>query len=167
MPTRVTVYETGLIQAFNTDGRPWNRRVANEVMALAVATCPKGASGELERSHSVSQNRGAFGRFTAGFNVSNDARHALWVHNGTGLYGPNHRLIVPVNTPQRKYMHVPPNMGWLWTSGWARVAPGPGGRIRLHDSGDPFGHAESVEGQRAQPWLRRAGDVVAARHGAF
>lgn len=174
----VRVYDQGIIRAIADDGGSWSRGVANEVMQLAIQNCPS-ASGHLAASHHVEQNRN-HGAFAVGFNVYNDARAdnggplALWVHEGTGIYGPRGTVIVPVNTPERKYMHVPPHMGWVWThlSQGTRVFKNPGARQVKHNRGpgvadiDPWGHAEQIDGDRGRPWLRRAGEAVAWSHGA-
>ena len=169
MPTHVTIYENGLIRAVQTDGKGWNRRVAEEVKVEAEWICPWGTSGELRHSHGIEQNR-IHGAFGTGFNVYNDARHAIWVHEGTGIYGPRGTPIVPVNTPKKKYMHLPPGMGFFWSK-TTKVHGGPKRKgvrryyERIFDPSDPFGHAESVDGSRGRPWLLEAGENVTHRHG--
>lgn len=165
----VTIYDEGLIRAFQDDGVPFTSKVAREVMAEAIAICPKG-SGTLEAAHHVVQGR-TKGKFNAEFVVENTARHALWVHEGTGIYGPRHTPIVGVN---QKYLNVPPGQGWLWTISTRLATPGRkrrkgvrGPYIRIYDPDDPYYHSESVDGQRGEPWLRWAGETVAFRHGAF
>jgi hypothetical protein len=166
----VTIYDAGILRALADDGEPWTRDVANEVRSLAVATCP-GGSGTLKASHGVEQNRSG-NRFTFGFNVYNSARHALWVHEGTGLYGPTRTAIVPKYTPKKKYLHLPPGMGFQWTLTTRLATPRKrrkgvrGPYVRIFDPGDPYGHAESAIGMPPRPWLARAGETVARRHGA-
>lgn len=167
----VTIYDEGLIRAMATDGANWNQKVAYEVMAEAMINCP-GKSGALKASHRVEQNR-SNGAFASGFNVSagnglDDAR-ALWVHEGTGKYGPRGTAIVPFNN---KYLSVPPGMGFRWSLSYKLATPRKrkkgvrGPYVRTLDPNDPYYHAESVDGQRGHPWLRWAGEEVGWRHGA-
>jgi hypothetical protein len=170
----VTIYENGLIRALQTDGEHWNKRVAEEVMALAIAECPS-TSGHLAACHGIEQNR-VHGSWATGWNVYNDATVfdkntgeekplALFIHNGT--QGP----IVPVHTEKRKYLHLPPYMGFRWSSSFKLATPRKrkkgvrGPYVRTFDPTDPYGHAESASGTREQPWLREAGYTVSRRHG--
>lgn len=171
----VTVYENGLLRALHTDGRRWNKRVAEEVKFEAIATCPS-RSGHLAACHGVAQNRSA-NIWAEGWNCYNDAQTpsgkplALFVHNGTGIFGPTGMPIVPVNTPKRKYLHLPPGMGFQWSLSFKLATPRKrrkgvrGPYVRTFDPADPYGHAESASGDRAQPWLRDAGYAVTRRHG--
>lgn len=170
MVTIVTVYEQGLLRALETDGESWNRKVADEVMAEAIVNCPT-RSGNLAASHGVTQNRSATG-FTFGHNVYNDYSDeagkpiALYVHEGTGMFGPRGVPIVPLHTKEKRYMHIPPHMlrnPWIWTN---LRGSGKKRRSKLAPDFDPFAHAEQVDGQEGQPWLEEAGDTVAHRHGA-
>jgi hypothetical protein len=157
------IFDTGLMRAVELDGVPWNRKIAEEIKSEAVWTCPWGSSGTLRHSHGVEQNR-VNGAFSAGFTVYNDARHAIWIHEGTGIYGPRATPIVPVNTEMRKYMHIPPHLlrnPWIWTN---LRGSGKKKRSTLAADIDPWAHAESVDGNRANPWLRNAGYKVAAEH---
>jgi len=171
----VTVYENGLIRAMQTDGNHWNKRVAEEVEAVAIATCPS-RSGHLAASHHTEQNR-IHGAFATGWTVYNDAKTdtgkplALFVHNGTGVFGPTGMPIVPKYTAKRKYLHLPPGMGFSWSLSYKLATPRKrrkgvrGPYVRTPDPSDPYGHAESALGDRAQPWLRDAGYTVTRRHG--
>lgn len=159
MVTIVQVYENGLVRAFSGDAVPWGRRVTAEILAEAIALCPSGNTGVLRASHGMEQNR-IRGQFSAGFSVYNDARHAAWVHEGTGIYGPRRTPIVPVNTEKQKFLHLPPQYGFRWKLTTR-------GGVPVYDPNDPHGHATSVDGDRSQPWLRTAGDVIAHMHGAI
>lgn len=171
----VSIYQNGILRAIDNDGEPWTKDVADEVMRVAQNICPS-SSGRLRNSHLVTQNRNR-GLYTRGFSISAgnglpDGR-ALWVHNGTGIYGPRGIPIKPINTPKRKYMHVPPGMGFQWSLSFKLATPRKrrkgvrGPYVRTPDPSDPFGHAESIDGDRGNPWLERAGDFVAHRHGAI
>lgn len=169
----VSVYDQGIIRAIQGDGGPWTRKVAGEVMNLAIAICPS-RSGHLASCHGIDQNRSR-GSFSVGFNVYNDAKSenggplALWVHNGTGIYGPRGMPILPVNTPMRKYMHIPPHMlanPWIWYHLSRGIRKFADGRVSEPDH-DPWAHTEEVDGERGNPWLRRAGEQIARDHGAY
>lgn len=68
--------------------------------------------------------------------VRNDARHASWVHNGTASNG----------------------SGYIFPKRAARLGPFPGlsGVLIMPNK---------VRGQRANPWLNRAGRTVMSRYG--
>jgi hypothetical protein len=85
MPSVVTVYDTGLVRAVQTDGRQWNLRTARQVEAAAIIRAPK-RTGRLSRSHGVEQNRNRLGQFQTGFSVYADAPYADYVHGGTRDY---------------------------------------------------------------------------------
>jgi len=155
----VSVYEEGLLRAFEDQGVGFGSKVAREVMDQAILLAP-GATGELKRSHRVVQGRGGRGRFSAEFHVENYSPHALYVHNGTGVYGPRGVPIVPINTEKRMFMHVPANRGFRWKLTTRHGVP-------VYDPGDPFGHLKSERGQPGNPWLQQAGQLVAYLHGAF
>jgi hypothetical protein len=148
----VIVFDTGIMRAMQTDGKGWNQKVAREVQEEAELICPVGG-GVLKAKHGHTQNR-LNGSFSTGFNVYNDARHALWVHNGTGVYGPTGMPIRPRWTEKLTYLHMPVGFQPAWY--WTHVKKG---------DWDPFGHKEEVDGSRGNPWLRRAGEAVARRHG--
>jgi hypothetical protein len=152
----VSVYRTGIVRAVHTDGTSWSRRLANEIELEATFEAPA-KSGNLRSSHSV-QNRNQLGQYSTGHSVVNSARHAAWVHNGTGVYGPRGMPIFPVNTPQRKYMHVPPGYGFLWKITTRKGVP-------FYDVSDPYGHLEMSLGTKSNPWLLRAARTVLAREG--
>jgi hypothetical protein len=154
----VTVYESGIIRMIQGEGRRWTRDQAFDVLTLAISTCPRG-TGALAASHLVEQNR-THGRFSTGWSVSagnglHDGR-ALWMHEGTGIYGPRGVPIRPVNTAKKRFLHMPPGFQPAWY--WTHLAKG---------DIDPFGHKEEVDGDPGRPWLRRAGERVAFRHGAI
>lgn len=174
MAAFVEVYENGLIRALHTDGKKWNTQVAREVMVQAIQWCPTG-SGYLASCHGITQNRDATG-FTFGFNVYNDAVTktgrplALFIHNGTGIYGPSHTPIVPKYTAKKMFLHLPPHMGFRWSLSTKVIGGGPKRKgvrrpfTRIFDPSDPYGHARSASGNEGNPWLLDAGLAVSARH---
>lgn len=68
-----------------------------------------------------------FFRTYPAFKVGSPLKHARWVHDGTGIYGPHHQPIVPTHAK---------SLAW----------EGPGGMI----------FAKSVKGMRANPFLKDA-----------
>ena len=66
-------------------------RDAQRVAATARLLAPK-RSGRLAASHRVS-HQGRKGRFEQGYMVENSSPYAKFVHEGTGVYGPRHKLI--------------------------------------------------------------------------
>jgi len=63
--------------------------------------------------------------------VGTAVRYAAWVHDGTGLYGPRHQYIVPVNKKvlrwkQRKASHyVKTRNGYVYTARSSGMRPNP------------------------------------------
>lgn len=89
--------------------------------------------------------RGAGGRFVGAaaaepgniiartsITVAREPKHAIWVHDGTGIYGPRHRPITTI--PPGKYM----------TFYWFK------GRVTKHF------HLKLVKGQESNPYLTEA-----------
>lgn len=102
-------------------------RVAVAVQSEAKRLCPVD-TGRLRSSITskvVQEGGGPVGI------VGTNVKYALWVHNGTGLYGPHHHPIVPVH---------------------ARVLRWP---VRGGSRGG-FAYARSVRGTRGRPFLRDA-----------
>ena len=91
MKVHVDVDQKKLRAFVETDGaelvRDTTQRVANYAKALAPVD-----TGRLRGSiRTRVETRGL--RVTG--TVAATARHAVWVHEGTGLYGPRHRYITP------------------------------------------------------------------------
>jgi hypothetical protein len=131
------VYESNIVRMIQIgDGATWTRDRAWEIRRYAVIYAPQGTTGRLKRSHKVFQNRDIFtGRFRKGFNILADARHARWVHDGTANEG----------------------------RGWIR--PRTKRAMRLPAGGGyPTLIRKRVRGQKPNPWLRRAGELVARRY---
>lgn len=78
------------------------QRATAEVTNTAMGFAPR-RTGTLKRSIHA-QVSGAGGNLT-GLVVQDAgvAKYGVWVHNGTGIYGPNHSPIVPVNAKMLKF----------------------------------------------------------------
>lgn len=79
------------------------RRVERVAKARLAASPRRIASGALLRSITTEPMRVAGG--ATGARVGSGLYYALWVHEGTGLFGPNHTPIVP---KRRKFMRFIP-----------------------------------------------------------
>lgn len=119
------------------------RRWSQEVRTVAIANAPKD-TGELAGSSIVEMN--THPGFVVGV-ITFRARHAIWVHEGTGIYGPRHR---PIRRRGGGYMRFPNRRG---------IGPR-GGRPSL------YVYARSVRGQPGQPFLVYALYLVMIPKGA-
>ncbi len=108
------------------------RRLATETMGYAIPLAPEGDTGDLKASHDVSATPIPGGVVSS---VRNTAEHAVWVHEGTGIYGPYATPIVPTTHKV---------MVFYWN-----------GTLQAR---------RSVRGQRANPWLATALEITKARH---
>lgn len=133
--TSFTVHVDGqaLVEAARSDGvvrqmMTYGRRVESR----GKAYCPVD-TGRLRASIRTAHEVTADGVVvTVGTNV----KYSSYVHNGTGIYGPEHRPITPKT---------------------ASV-------LRFKPKGSPkFVYAQSVKGMRARPFLKRALDDVFSR----
>lgn len=111
------------------------KRWTQEVRWLAEARAPK-QTGHLAGSSSVVMN--THPGFIVG-TVSFSARHALWVHEGTGIYGHRGR---PIRARSGGYMRIPAGRGYRTT------------------------YTRTVRGQRPQPFLVSALRLVMLPKGA-
>lgn len=116
-------------------------RWAEQVRVAAIANAPKDTGALASSSIIEMSTRPGFVVAEIGFM----ARHAMWVHEGTGIYGPRRR---PIRS-RRKKMRFP-NRG-----GGSR-----GGRP------SPFVYVSSVRGQPGQPFLVYALYLVMLTKGA-
>lgn len=71
--------------------------------------------------------------------VGTNVKYAVYVHNGTGLYGPNAKLIVPVNRDALR---------------WATRGRGQAAKRKSGKGGWTF--AQSSSGMRPNPFLKNA-----------
>lgn len=79
-----------------------------------------------------------------GVEVGTDVEYAMWVHNGTGLYGPYRTRVVPKNA---RVMVFTPRTS---------AAPTPSGRILIPKRKRTTVFARSTRGMRGTPFLLRA-----------
>jgi len=176
MVTNVTIYTRRIIGVIQEEGGAFTRELGEKIRIEAMATCPSGETGTLFASHHVDQARassqGFGGAFATGVVVYNNAHHALWVHEGTGIYGPRGVPIVPVNTEMKKYMHIPPEQmlnPWIWTNLRKGTRTyknrNPKFKVTTGPDFDPWAHAEEVDGMIGNPWLGDAADRVLWREG--
>jgi hypothetical protein len=169
MATRVIVYDTRIASLFDQDENAvaFVKDVIDSILARAqYFTVPRGnaQSGRrfqgwksLQNSHYSTGvlRRGIYG---AGGGAANKAPHAGWVHGGTPA------VIVPTSS---QYLSVPVPGGLaiarlqvgsvrgMKTNNIGRlVKTKAGGRILT----------PSVRGQKANPWLQRAGDQTVAEY---
>jgi hypothetical protein len=138
MAVRVVVYDSALARMHQPGGmvNDYVRDMAKQakrVMEVIVPGQGRG-TGRLGRSHHYRVRPRVSS--TVGY-VYNDAPHALFVHNGTGLYGPYHARIPG---PHRFEYTRPP------------LRKGPG-------------MPRYTDGQRAKPWMADAIEIVGRAHG--
>ncbi len=133
---RATVYRvTTRVDRLNVPGGDvwaYTRRLVREVEALAVTTAPFD-QGDLSASHATAVT--PLGEIGCTGTVRNTARHAKWVHEGTGVYGPTGSPI----TAGGEYMA-------FFTKDGRKIV------------------TRSVLGQQGQPWLRDALNAVMLLH---
>lgn len=136
MTVRVVVYDSALARMHQPGGmvNDYVRDMARQTKLVAEVAAPKGATGVLARSHHYRVRPRVSS--TVGY-VYNDADHAMFVHGGTGIYGPYHRRIPgPHRFPYTKYPPLRPN-----------------------------GMPRTTKGQPAQPWLADSLEIVGRSHG--
>lgn len=108
------------------------RRWSEQVREFAIARAPK-ATGELASSSVVEMN--THPGFVVGV-ITFRARHAIWVHEGTGIYGPRGRAIRSRSGKLLKFR-----------SGSGRLAASQRGRAR------GYTYVKTVRGQPGKPFL--------------
>lgn len=141
----VDLNHAAIYQFLYSPGGPIVRGVnrwSQEVRSLAVARSPK-SSGHLAGSSSVEMN--THPGFVVGV-IRFSARHALWVHEGTGIYGPRGR---PIRRRGGGLMKFP-------------TGAGGGSRAR----GRAFTYTRTARGQRPQPFLVSALRLIMLPKGA-
>lgn len=117
------------------DGPVWDavRRKGNQVLNLAVAKCPVD-EGRLRASLTL-EMRSVDGLPIA--RVGSNLSYARFVHDGTGLHGPNHALIRPVSASVLRWP-VKNNSGARRYSGGRTAA---------------YAYARYTRGMRGRPFL--------------
>jgi hypothetical protein len=142
---KVTVYDSRISGLFDPggDANEFARDINRDTLYLAMLYVPK-RSMELANSH---KNLGVLksGRYNVRGTVAADARHAVWVHEGT--IGTR---IIPLHSFA---MPIP------FTASDLPVRQG-GRRIFLVG---PAFRKKSVAGQEAYPWLDMAGQQAVRR----
>ncbi|MRH85995.1 hypothetical protein GFY24_00695 [Nocardia sp. SYP-A9097] len=140
----VQMHRDRIDSVMQTAGGQWGDRVGREVANRARANCPVD-EGRLRSSitHLVTATpTGVIMR------VGSPLAYARWRHEGTGLYGPHHALIVPVSAKALKFRQ--PKM----------QGPLPAGVRNLPTSRRPFVFAKSVRGTPGSPYLTQALEEV-------
>jgi hypothetical protein len=115
----------------------WADRVGQAVVNAARANCPAD-EGRLRASitHTIDVTGS-----TVRTRVGSPLDYARYVHEGTGIYGPNKTPIVPVSAKALKF-RAPRQMG-----------PLPAGARNLPRNKRPFVFAKSVKGSPPAPFL--------------
>lgn len=127
---RVTVLNSRIITVIQSgDGDRWTRGKAKAIEARARILAPK-RSGHLAASHVTLPTTGS-NAYQKRYRVSAQARYSVFVHEGTGIYGPRHRMII-----------APRGM---------KIPAGRGRRAAV---------IFASRGQRPQPWLAQAASQV-------
>lgn len=111
------------------------RRWSNQVREFAIARAPK-VTGDLASSSVVEMNTHPGAVIGV---ITFRARHAIWVHEGTGIYGPTGR---PIRARSGGKLKFPSGRGRL--SGSQRLS----GRFR-----GGYTYTWSVRGQPGKPFL--------------
>jgi hypothetical protein len=104
MVARYRVYDSRIASEFVPGGDVWefNKKVTREIRDMAIVLAPMGTTGTLKRSHKM--NVLPIGSFHAQGLITNDARHASWVHEGTDG---------PITTPSGGRMRFMAYYGYL------------------------------------------------------
>lgn len=82
--------------------------------------------------------------------VGTNVKYAIYVHEGTGIYGPRRTPIVPRN---KRFLRWP-----------VKNQSGRGRRRYISGRTAQYAYAKSVKGVPARPFLRKALEVVAGRN---
>lgn len=94
MATRVRINQREVQRYIDTEGRRYLAEVSAAVLRVARFGTPY-RTGALAGSGRVR------GPVTRGLRIASQvvftARHAKWVHQGTGIYGPRRRMIRPIS----------------------------------------------------------------------
>ncbi|HLR97592.1 MAG TPA: hypothetical protein VK053_23935 [Jiangellaceae bacterium] len=130
----ININQAGLQRLVSDPRTPTYRqmnRIGRAVQSTAAQLAPVD-TGRLRQSGDTDMRPGR-GSLVA--RVGFSARHALWVHEGTGIYGPRRAPIVP----RRAQV-----LAWRDRGGWR--------------------YARSVRGMRPRPFLRRATRLVTGKN---
>ena len=120
-------------------------RVVRNTRFLSMQEAPA-RSGRLKRSFQ-SKHPTTTGPYSAAGRVSNNARHALWVHEGTGPITSEKHMLVPMNPAAFQASAASSGAGQELFIKWAA-----GGKKRDERN---FFRLMQVSGQSANPFMRR------------
>ena len=137
MPAHVVMYRERMEQGLAHDGMQRMDAIGRQVVTHARAGCNVD-TGQLRSS--ITHHVTLVGR-TARMRVGSPLERAKWIHEGTGIYGPHKKPIVPVTAKALKFP-TPKMIGPLRRGG----ARSPGG----------FVFAKSVKGIQPNPFLTDA-----------
>lgn len=87
----VRVYNGRLASVVQDDGRGFVEDVARQIESTAKVLAPK-RTGRLARSISIGPTRGS-NQYQVRYRVTAYAPYSLYVHEGTGIYGPKRKII--------------------------------------------------------------------------
>lgn len=147
MPGHVEIHGQRLAQALQLGAARWGEKFGRQVENAAKERCPVD-EGRLRSSitHTVTVSPG---KVTV--RVGSPLEYAVYVHEGTGIYGPRHAPIRPVSKKALKFP-TPKQMGPL----------APGARRPSKDQRG-FVFATEVKGSPPNPFLADALETVAGR----
>lgn len=157
--TEVTLHEAEIQRFFDRHFGSEMRAIVREGTAMSKARCPRGLTGDLNRSIKGGVDR--YGAPDGGYHGywGTDAEHAMWVHDGTGIYGPNRR---PIRPTHGKYLiFTPYRIIGVRTS---KLGTGTSG-IRIPKKQRRKIAVTSVRGQPKTPFLTGPFEEVLAAHG--
>ena len=137
MPAHVVMYRERMEQGLAHDAMARMNDIGRQVVNHARADCPVD-SGQLRSS--ITHHVTLVGR-TARMRVGSPLERAKWIHEGTGIYGPHKKPIVPVSAKALKFP-TPKIFGPMPRG----VSRSPGG----------FVFAKSVKGIPPNPFLTEA-----------
>lgn len=140
MAGHAEIHRANIDAGMRIAGVRWGDRVGQEVVNLARAHCPT-EEGRLKASitHLVTV-RGD----TVHVRVGSPLEYAMYVHRGTGIYGPHGKPIVPVTAKALRF-----RKGKM-------MGPLPQGVRNLPKNKRPFVFAKSVKGSPPSPFLSSA-----------
>lgn len=141
---RMQIHTARIQQALATDAGIWADTVGQKIANEAQRRCPVD-EGRLRGSITHAVTAGP-GRVTVV--VGSPLQYAVYQHEGTGIYGPNHRPIVPVQAKALKFPS-PKQMGPLRP-----------GQRQKPKSQRGFVFAKSVKGVPPSPFLTDALDTI-------
>jgi hypothetical protein len=147
MPGHVEINRAQLQATLGTAGGQWGNRTGRQIVNAAKRNCPVD-EGRLRSSINyvvtITPRRVVV-------NVGSPLEYAIYIHNGTGIYGPKHTPIRPVTAKALKF-ETPKGMGPM-RPGQRRAAKGRRGYV----------FARSVRGVPPSPFLSDALEEVMGR----